>query len=316
MARMARKVIIDCDPGIDDAVALTLALFDPRLEVVAVTPTAGSVSAEQAGRNVQAVIEQLDPPRFPRVGTAVPPESSPGLDGRALHGEDGLANAAYPVSRLHHQHSSDKIICDEVRGAPGLVTILCLGPLTNVARAFQRDPGLAPLVGSLVVAGGSVAVGGDATAAAEFNMYFDPESARQVYRAPITKTIVPLDVTRQLAFNLSLLQALPRDFTRAGQFLRRILPFYFRSHHQHLGRESIQLQAVVAWLALVQPELFKMADMEGDVETRGEITLGATVFERRRAAAARSNLEVAQEAVPGDVMEAVTRALELAGQAT
>lgn len=313
---MARKVIIDCDPGIDDAVALTLALFDPRLEVIAVTATAGSVSAEQAGRNVQAVIEQLDPPRFPRVGTASPPDSSPGVDGRPIHGEDGLGNSGLQVSRLQHQHPSEKILCDEVRAAPDQVTILCLGPLTNVARAFQRDPGVASQIGRLVIAGGSVTAGGDVTAAAEFNMFCDPESARQVFRAPITKTVVPLDVTRHLSFNLGLMQVLPREFTRAGQFLRRILPHAFRSYHQHLGQESIQLQAVVAWLVVVHPELFRMVDMEGDVETRGELTLGTTIFDRRRQAAARSNLEVALDAKSNDAHRAVERGLDLAGQST
>ena len=313
---MARKVIIDCDPGIDDAVALALALFDPRLEVVAVTATAGNVTAEQAGRNAQSVIEQLDPPRFPRVGQATPPDSSCGADGRALHGEDGLGNAGLPVSRLHHQHFSEKLLGDEVRAAPEQVTILCLGPLTNVARAFQRDPALASQVGRLVIAGGSVAAGGDVTSAAEFNMYCDPESARQVYRAPITKTIVPLDVTRQIRFGLGFLGELPKEFTRVGQFLRRILPHTFRAHHQHLGQEMISLQAVVAWLAVVQPELFRMVDLEGDVEIRGELTLGATVFDRRRPAAARSNLEVALEVDVAEAHQAILHGLDQAAQAT
>src|SRR6187401_3635203 len=116
---MPRKVIIDCDPGIDDAAALAMALFDPRLEVVAVTAVAGTVGAEQASRNVQAVIEQLDPPRYPRMGVASPPDDEPYIDGRAIHGNDGLGDLGLSVSQLVRQHPSEKVICDEVRAAPG-----------------------------------------------------------------------------------------------------------------------------------------------------------------------------------------------------
>src|SRR5687767_474869 len=99
--RMTRKVIIDCDAGIDDAAALCLALFDPRLDVVAVTGVAGNVPAELAGRNAQIVIDQLDPPRFPRVGTATPVDDAPAVDGSQLHGEDGLGNSGYEAAPLH-----------------------------------------------------------------------------------------------------------------------------------------------------------------------------------------------------------------------
>jgi inosine-uridine nucleoside N-ribohydrolase len=137
---MTRKVIIDCDAGIDDAAALCLALFDPRLDVVAVTGVAGNVPAEQAGRNIQIVIDQLDPPRFPRVGTATALDDAPAMDGSLMHGDDGLGNSGYETAPLHHQHPSDKIIYDEIRAAPDEITLLCLGPLTNVALALKRDP--------------------------------------------------------------------------------------------------------------------------------------------------------------------------------
>src|SRR6476646_6550444 len=160
---MARKIIIDCDPGIDDALALTLALFDPRVEVLAVIAVAGNVPAERATLNVQAIVEQLDPPRYPRLGAATPADDVPYTDGRQLHGPDGLGGAGLAVSKLARQHPAEKIISDEVRAAPDEVTIVCLGPLTNVARALVREPDLAEMIGRVVIRGGSLKAIGDVT---------------------------------------------------------------------------------------------------------------------------------------------------------
>src|SRR6478672_12980451 len=217
---MPRKVIIDCDPGIDDALALTLALFDPRLEVAAITAVAGNVSADRATLNVQAIVERLDPPRYPRLGAATAAEDVPYTDGRLLHGPDGLGGAGFQVSKLARQHPAEKLLSDEIRAAAGDVTILCLGPLTNVARALVREPDLVDMISRIVIRGGSVKAIGDVTACAESNIYADPAAARAVFRSPITKTIIPLDVTDQVVWGLDLLEQLPADFSRAGKLLR------------------------------------------------------------------------------------------------
>jgi inosine-uridine nucleoside N-ribohydrolase len=306
---MARKVIIDCDPGIDDAVAISMALFDPRVDVVAVTATAGNVPAEQASRNVQAIIERLDPPRFPRVGAASFADSCAGIDNRLMHGDDGLGSQGFVVSRLHHQHPSEKVICDAVRADPHNVTLVCLGPLTNVARAFQRDPELPALVDRLVISGGCIDGIGNVTAAAEYNMFFDAASARTVFRSPVTKTLVPLDVTRTVKLTLDFLNGLPAETTRTGAFLRKILPFIYRAYHQRLGQESILLHDAVAMAFVLDSTLFECAEMSGDVETRGELTLGATVFDRRYSPQWRPNMDVARRADPEKVITCILNSL-------
>jgi inosine-uridine nucleoside N-ribohydrolase len=199
---MARKVIIDCDPGIDDAVALCLALFDTRLEILGVTAVEGNVAAARASLNVQTVVDQLDPPRYPRLGAATPLEAAPAIDMRHLHGENGLGNAEFPVSQLHHQHPSEKILCDEVRSAPEQVTLLCLGPLSNLSRAFQRDPTLPQVIDQIIISGGSADCRGDVTPVAEFNMFYDPLAAQAVFRSPTTKILIPLEITQQVRLNL------------------------------------------------------------------------------------------------------------------
>ena len=313
---MPRKVIIDCDPGIDDAVALTMALFDPRLEVVAITAVAGNVPADRATLNVQAIVEQLDPPRYPRMGAASPPDETPLIDGRDMNGEDGLGNAGFAVSQLARQHPSEKLICDEIRAAPGEVTLICLGPLTNVARALARDPELATLAGRIVIRAGSVRGVGNVTACAEFNVYADPASARAVFRSDMSKTLVPLDVTDQVVWSLDLLNQLPSELTRAGAILRRITPFLFRAYRRELGMESIRLHDAIAVAAALHPELFHTTELVGDVETSGELTTGATIFDRRPNCTRRGDMEVAMEADAAAVTDCIVRSLADAGKQT
>ncbi len=313
---MARKVIIDCDPGIDDAVGLCLALFEPRVEVLAVTAVEGTVSAKQASRNVQAIIEWLDPPRLPRIGTASPPDRDPGVSGDHLHGNDGLGNAELNVSRVAHQHPSYKIICDIVRAHPNEVTVVCLGPLTNVARAFQRDPSLVGMVARLIMMGGSVDGLGNITPVAEFNIYYDPASAHAVFGSATTKTLVPLDVTRQVRITMDFVDDLPGDSTRAGNLLRRVIPFAFRAYHQQLGQESIFLNDVIALLAALHPELFETTYLAGDVETTGTLTMGATVFDRRPNPEWRNNMEVAIDVDETAALDCILRGLAHAGRCT
>ena len=271
---MPRKVIIDCDMGIDDAVALCTLLFDSRLDVLAVTATEGCVTAEQANNNLQCIIAELDPDRYPRMGMARSAEHAPAVDTRFLYGADGLGNAGFEVSQLQHALPSEKLIIDCVRAHPEEVTILCLGPLTNLARAFQRDPMLPGLVDQVVMTGGCLDGRGNITACAEFNFYFDPNSAQQVITSRTTKTLIPLDVTRQVHFGMEILDELPKSDTRTGFFLRQILPYALRAYRQQLGLESITLNDTVGAMALAEPELFEFEPMGGEVETEGAVDPG------------------------------------------
>ncbi len=312
---MARKVIIDTDPGIDDAVALTMALFDPALEVIAVTATGGNVFPNQATRNVQTIIEQLDPPRWPRVGAA--PEDNPlPADGRQLHGQNGLGNVDLPFAELAKAHPAEKVLCDEVRAAPEEITIICLGPLSNIARAMGRDPEFVSMVGRLVISGGTITAPGRECPVADFNMYCDPMAARKVLKSPATKTLVPLDISGDVTFTFDLLDQLPSQETPAGKFLRLILPFAFRAQRQVLGQEHINLHDVASVVAVTNPELFETEMLAADVETEGELTTGMVVFDRRKGSLRqwRPNVEVALKADSNAIRDCVLRSLERAGK--
>ncbi len=242
---MTRKVIIDCDMGTDDAVALCMALFDDQLDILAITATEGCVTAEQATRNLQAIIAMLDPDRYPRLGAAQPAENAPPINTSWLYGSDGLGNSGFEISELHHLLPAEKLIIDCVRSSPDEVTVVCLGPLTNLARAFRRDPHIANLVDRIIMTGGSINGIGNITQSAEFNCYFDPQSAHEIFCSRTTKTLVPLDVTTQVDFQLDLLERLPDRFSRVGHFLRQILPFAFRSYRQQLGQEMVPIRVLL-----------------------------------------------------------------------
>lgn len=308
---MARKVILDVDPGIDDAVAVCLALGDPSLDVLAVTATGGNVSPAQATENVQAIIEQLDPPRWPRLGAAASDQILR-ADSRHLFGVNGLCGAHFAVAQRHHRHSSVKVICDEVRASPGTVTIVATGPLSNIAAALQQQPDLALVIGHLIILGGTLGGPGNITAAAEFNIYCDAEAARNVFRSPVTKTVIPLDLTSRVMLNFDLLERIPDGDSRRGALLRQILPGAFRAYRQQLGLEGIQLHDTVAIVAAIRPELFTTVRMYGDVETDGILTHGATIFDRRRQPDCQPNMDVAVDmdtaAVTDCIVSGLTRA--------
>lgn len=313
---MARKIIIDCDPGIDDAVALCMALFDPRLDVLAITATSGTIDADQSTNNVAAIVNQLDPPRYPRMGKASVPENATVSDDSYLHGTGGLGGFELPGAARQHLPLSENLIADLIRMHPNEVTIVCLGPLTNLAKVCQREPNVIPLIDKVLISGGAVTHAGNVTQSAEFNMHFDALAAKEVFESATTKSLVPLDVTASLTFGVQLLEEIPAKYTKAGGLLHKILRVAFRTSHQHLGRELIPLYDPTAMLALLEPDLFLWSEMAGKVETRGDLTRGMTVFDRRSPRAWNVNMEVAMEVDNHSAREMIIRSLRYAGQQT
>ncbi len=174
---------------------------------------------------------------------------------------------------------------------------------------MHRDPEIATMMGQLIIMGGSVDGIGNATACAEFNVFYDPESAQAVYESPTTKTIIPLDVTRETILSLDLFNELPAVETRSGQFLHHVLHHMFRAHRAHLGLEGIQLHDAVAVVAALQPELFQTIPLHGEVETKGKLTSGLTIFDRRSTSRDRANMEVAIHADSNMVKQCIIRGL-------
>jgi purine nucleosidase len=306
---MARKIILDVDPGVGDALAICLALSQPELDVVAVTATGGNVAPRQASRNVQAVIEHLDPPRWPRIGFAS--EDQPlRTDGRELWGVDGFCGVELGVVELHQQHASVKVLSEEIRSAPGEVTIIAGGPLTNIAALLQREPDVAMLIGHLIIVGGTLEGPGDVTAAAEFNIHCDAESAQRVFRSNVTKTLLPRDVTSRAAMTFDLLSSLPDESTGLGRVLHALLPGAFQAYRQRLGLEGMYVPEAVAVAVAMRPELITAESWPADVETEGVLTYGATVIDRRRHTLERGTIDVASKLDARGAVDCIRGALQ------
>ncbi len=321
---MPQKLIIDADPGIGDALAIAIALADPELDVVALTAVGGTVSAVQAGRNLQAILEAIDPQKWPRIGQAeasqrmveaesVAPTPDWQNQQRLLNGTDGLGDWPVAVADLHHPRDAAKLMTELARDFPDEITLLTLGPLSNVALAADRDSGFLGSLRSLVCLAGSVASEGDVTAAAEFNVFHHPEAARVVLKSSTMKSIVPRDVSQRVMLTFDQLDRLElSEATRCGRFLRQMLPFALRAHRQHLGIEGIWLPALTALAAISQPRLFKRTTLSVDVETEGRLTRGMTVFDRRQRPAWHNNVDALVDVDAQGVLDYFTQTLRRA----
>lgn len=299
--------------GTDDAVALCMLLFDDRYEVLAITATEGCVAADQTNENLQAILTLLDPDRYPRVGLATPVENAPAIDSRFLYGEDGLGNSNFAVSVPQNARSAEKLIIDTVRSSPGDVSILCLGPLTNLARAFRRDPQLPSMIDKIVMTGGSLNANGNITQCAEFNFYFDPEAAREVLTSHTSKMLLPLEVTSDIKFDLGFLDDMPKEGSRVGDFLDRVMSYTFRASRQRLGLEQIVLNDAVGALSLLEPQLFEFETIGADVEVDGTLTRGVLVLDRRMRPEWTGNVNIATSVRPSAGQYVIDQ-LTMAGQ--
>jgi inosine-uridine nucleoside N-ribohydrolase len=268
---MPQKVVLISDPGIDGAFAIALALFDPELEVVGMLATAGNVSAAQATKNLRIVMDQLDPPRWPRLGAA--PEVGYDMDGTRLHGPLGLGNTDFPCASL--------LLGELVRQYPNELTVICMGPLTVLSRAFDLHPELPALIKQVIVVGGSLHEPGNAGPVSEFHFYCDPKAAKRVVHCKTSVTMIPLDMMRKVLFSPTDLLGGASELSPIYHFLRQVVPFGIAATSHLYGIEGFHLKDILGIIALALPDAIHTRHVCVDVETHGELTRGMSVFDRR-----------------------------------
>ena len=271
------RVIIDTDPGVDDALALLLAMRSPELKIEAITPVAGNDPLELTLPNALRMVEIAGRTEIPVAAGAKAPLVRRLVTATYAHGENGLGGAVFPEPKTKPvKEPAAELIRQIVRRFPGEVTLLTIGPLTNIATALNTDPELAGMVRALVMMGGSLS-GGNITPAAEFNIYVDPEAARIVFQSGIPITMVGLDVTRKTSLteeHLRQLQAGQNPVSQAAATIARNAIEHHRERGFVVGPNMHDSLAVAGFL---DPSLLKLKEYYVDVETTGELTAGETL---------------------------------------
>ena len=276
---MARKIIIDTDPGQDDAVAILLALASPELDVLGITCVAGNVPLALTSRNARIVCELAGRPDVAVFAGCDRPLTRDLVTAEHVHGKTGLDGIALwePDMALQPVHAVEFLIETLRREPAGSVTLVTIGPLTNIATALTRAPDIAPRIARIVMMGGAYFEVGNITPAAEFNIYVDPEAAAQVFAAGIPLVVLPLDVTHKALVTRPRVEAFRTLPGRIGPAVAAWTDFFERFDKEKYGSQGAPLHdpCTIAWL--LAPELFSGREINVEIETEGCFTTGMTV---------------------------------------
>jgi purine nucleosidase len=291
---MTLPIIIDTDPGQDDAVAILLALASPELEILGITAVAGNVPLALTEVNARKICELAGRPEIKVYAGAIRPMLRNLVTAEHVHGRTGLDGPVLPEPKMPQQtqHGVDFIIETFMSRPAGTVTLCTLGPLTNVALALVKEPRIASRIKRIVAMGGGFFEGGNVTPAAEFNIYVDPHAARLVFDADIPVTLIPLDCTHQALTTRARVEKFRAMKNNTGPATALMLDFFERFDVQKYGSDGGPLHdpCVIAWL--LKPELFTSRDVNVAIECESELTMGMTIVDWWRVTDRKPNATV------------------------
>ena len=275
-----RKIIIDTDPGQDDAVAILLALASPdELDVLGITAVAGNVPLPLTEKNTRIVCELAGKPDTLVFAGCDAPLARKLVTAEHVHGKTGLDGPQMddPVMPLQDTHGVDFIVKTLRAHDAGTVTLCPLGPLTNIATAFSNAPDVIEKVEEIVLMGGAYFQVGNITPAAEFNIYVDPEAAKIVFDSGVKITVMPLDVTHKALTTRARVDAFRAMGTKVGDMVAAWTDFFERFDKEKYGSEGAPLHDPCVIAYLLKPDLFKGRHINVQIETQSDLTLGMTV---------------------------------------
>ncbi|HEY7582672.1 MAG TPA: nucleoside hydrolase [Acidimicrobiia bacterium] len=277
---MAIPLLIDCDPGHDDAIALLLALASPELEVLGVTTVAGNVGLDKTTPNALRVLELAERTDVSVAAGFARPLYRPLQIAANVHGESGLDGPMLPVPRTApvDVHAVD-FLAEKISASDEPVTLVPVGPLTNIAVLLNSYPDLGSQIARIVLMGGAIATG-NVTPAAEFNIYVDPEAAHRVFHSGLPITMMGLDVTHKALLDAEHADQL-RGTGRVGKFVAELLDFFLVNHPRHYAsRGGVPIHDALAVAHLIWPDLVETVDCHVTVETQSDLCRGRTVVDR------------------------------------
>lgn len=291
---MPRKILLDCDPGHDDAIALLLAHGNPDVDLVAVTTVMGNQTLDKVTRNALAVATIAGITGVPFAAGCARPLVRPLTTAADIHGESGLDGPVLPDAsfELDPRHAVDLIIDTIMAAEPGEITLVPTGALTNIALAVRKEPRIVERVREVVLMGGGYAVG-NWTATAEFNIGIDPEAAHIVFNEPWRLTMVGLDLTHQALATHEVEQEIAALDTAPARFVGELLTFFRHTYRDVQGFEHPPVHDPCAVALVIDPSVMTVRRVALDVELTGTLTLGMTVADFRAEPDPRVNTHVA-----------------------
>lgn len=272
-----QRIILDTDPGIDDALAILLAIASPEVDLAAITVTGGNCAMAQGVRNARAVLHTADS-RVPVLAGVALPLIRPPYTAPETHGDSGLGNArlAEPPEESADEHAVDYLV-REIMAATEPVTLVAVAPLTNVALAIRREPRLAERVREVIVMGGAFEVPGNTTPLAEFNVYVDPHAAHIVMHSGLPQTWIPWDITSKVLLTQAHVDQLLEIASPVSTLIADATSFYIDFHRQYFGYAGCSINDPCAVALVFQPELAEYESVFIDVEIDSEKSMGKTM---------------------------------------
>jgi purine nucleosidase len=314
---MPKRILIDTDPGIDDALAILLALASPELSLEGLSVVHGNCSLEQATVNGLSILELAGATHVPLARGCELPLVQPSLLAVETHGNTGLGYAKLPEPRAQPvvQHGSDFLI-EKVLSNPGEITLVAIGPLTNIALAIRKEPKFAKSLKELIIMGGAIRHEGNATALAEFNTYVDPHATHIVFHAGIPTTLVPLDVTYQCILTASDVERLLKINSPITKFIKDSTDFYMEYHDAWQGIKGCIINDPLALALTFAPDLCDYQSLPVDVDISGGVSMGKTFADFYNYQKKPANMRVALGVRVRDFIEVFLERMERLVQKT
>jgi purine nucleosidase len=308
---MPKHIIFDTDPGIDDSLAILLAVASPELVIDGISTIHGNASTTQTTRNTLAILELAKASHIPVYKGYDLPLVKESLLSPETHGNSGLgyANLPVPATKPQVKHGSDFLI-DSIMSKPGEVTLVAIGPLTNVALAIRKEPRIVENVKEVLVMGGAIQHAGNTTALAEFNTFVDPHAAHVVFHSGMPITLTPLDVTYQCIFTVADLNRLLRIDSPITKFIADATRFYMEFHDQYQSIQGCVINDPMTLALTFMPEICDYQDLVMDVDISTGVGLGNTFADFYNYEKKPANMRVAMGVRPRMFMELFLERME------